>query len=66
MTSEFKNILTAQYGRHEFNYPHLSDTNIKSVIRTHRCKTFADLDHWCRQLDQTVAEIEAMKARMKP
>ena len=66
MTSEMRNTLTQQYGQHRYDYPHLSDFNIRSVIRKHRCKTYADLDHWCSRLDRIVAEIEEMKARMKP
>jgi hypothetical protein len=61
MEAELLVDLTLQYGNHDYNYPHLSAVNIKSVINNHNCKTYEELDHWCKRLDQVVEEIERMK-----
>jgi len=64
ISNEMKVDLTFQYGEHEYDYPHLSDLNVRSVIRKHGCKTYEELDKWCKRLDQVVAEIEEMKGKM--
>ena len=64
METEFLVDLKLQYGEHDYEYPHLSSTNIKSVINKHNCKTYEELDYWCKRLDQVVAEIETMKREL--
>ena len=64
MTAEIKTDLMLQYGMHEYDYPYLSDTNVRSVIRKHGCKTFEELDKHCQFLNQIVKEIEEMKEKM--
>lgn len=64
MTAEMKTDLTLQYGMHEYDYPYLSDTNVRSVIRKHGCKTFEELDKHCKFLNGIVKEIEEMKEKM--
>lgn len=49
---------------HEYDYPYLSDTNVRSVIRKHGCKTFEELDKHCKFLNGIVKEIEEMKEKM--
>ena len=61
ISNEMKHDLTLKFGEHEYDYPLLSDKNVRSVIRKHGCKTYEELDKWCKQLDQVVAEIEEMK-----
>lgn len=65
MTNEFKQELIAKYGNHEYDYPLLSDYNIKSVIYNHKCKTFDELDKYCKALNIIVAEIKEMQRNMK-
>lgn len=57
--------LQLAYGMHEYNYPNLSDINIRSVIKKHGCKTFEELDTHCKFLDRIVAEINEMKGNLK-
>jgi len=64
MSAEMKVDLTLQYGNHEYNYPFLSDRNVRSVIRKHGCKTYAELHEHCSNLNQIVKEIEEMKENM--
>ena len=65
MTDEFRAELTAKYGEHDYDYPLLSDYNIKSVIYNHKCKTFEELDKYCKALNEVVAEIKEMQRNMK-
>ena len=65
ISNEMKVDLTLQFGEHEYDYPMLSDKNVGSVIRKHGCKTYEELDKWCKRLDQVVAEIEEMKGNLK-
>lgn len=64
ISAEMKTDLMLQYGTHEYDYPYLSDTNVRSVIRKHGCKTFEELDKHCKFLNQIVMEIEEMKEKM--
>ena len=64
ISTEMKADLTLQYGNHEYDYPLLSDKNVRSVILKHGCKTFEELDEHCRFLNQIVKEIEDMKGNM--
>lgn len=64
MNSEIIVDLKLRYGQHEYNYPHLSAKNIKSVIVNHGCTTYEAVNHWCSRLDRIVAEINAMKERL--
>jgi len=65
MSDEFRAELTVKYGEHDFDYPLLSDYNIMSVIKNHKPNTFEELDHWCKKLNETVAEIKEMQRNMK-
>lgn len=65
MSAEMLVDLQLAYGAHEYDYPHLSDFNIQSVIKKHGCKTFEEFDRACKRLDQVVAEIEEMKGACK-
>lgn len=61
MTAEMKTDLMLQYGNHEYDYPYLSDYNVRSVIRKHGCKSYEELHKYCSRLNQIVKEIEEMK-----
>lgn len=65
ITAKMKADLTARYGNHEYDYQYLSDKNVRSVIRKHGCKTFAEINQHCSYLNQIVNEIEDMKGNLK-
>lgn len=64
MTNEMTDELIRRYGDHTYDYPYLSDFNIRSVIKKHHCKTYEELHEHCSHLNQIVKEIEEMKEKM--
>ena len=64
ISAEMKVDLMLQFGEHEYDYPMLSDLNVRSVIRKYGCKSYEELDNHCRFLNKIVTEIEEMKEKL--
>lgn len=65
ISTEMKIDLTLQFGEHDYDYPMLSDLNVKSVICKHGCTTYEELNEHSTHLNNIVAEIEEMKGNCK-